>query len=345
MTGKCAADPQGGAYVKQVYQRIINLALLVHLSYVVLFILLDRSALVFYNGGSTIFYLLMLYIVKRQAYRIAVTAIHCEVCLFVAVSTLVLGHEAGLALLLVAMASLVYFCPFDHKYVPYIFSAAEIVLFYALKFYMDAHGPLLPALGGTALKGLYGYNAAICFGIILYAAFTSDLSATVNRRQLQQENLSLEEMANHDQLTGLLSRRPFMALADEGWREGAVVAIGDIDDFKLINDTYGHICGDYVLRTVAMLMREHCPQAPVCRWGGEEFIFFFSQKEEARQLEALRQAIEAYPFVYGGSVFHVTMTFGLASVQEGCDLLQLASLADARMYQGKRQGKNQVVEG
>lgn len=341
---KCAADLRGDAYVKQVYQRIIYLALLVHISYVALFIWLGRPVVTLYNGGSAAFYLLMLGMVRRQAFRAAVAAIHCEVCLFVAVCTLCLGREAGLPLLLVAMASLVYFCPFAHKYVPYLFSAAEIALFYALKVYTDTHGPMLPSLGTTALKGLYAYNAAICFGIILYAAYTSDLSATVGRRQLQQENLSLEEIANHDQLTGLLSRRHFLALVGQGWRAGAAVAMGDIDDFKLVNDTHGHICGDYVLRTVALLMREHCPQAAVCRWGGEEFIFYFPQGEEARQrLEELRRAIEGYPFVYGRAAFHVTMTFGLAPVQEGCELLQLADLADARMYQGKQQGKNRVV--
>lgn len=339
------AAPKDDVYAKRVYQRIISLAIVTHITYIFLFGLLACPPLAFYNGASTAFYLLMLVMVRRGAFRAAVTAIHSEVCLFVAVGVLAVGNEAGLALLLIAMASLVYFCPFAHKYVPYLFSAAEIALFYALKFYMDGRAPRLAALQPGALHGLYAYNAAVCFGIILYAAFASDLSATVSRRKLQQENLTLEAIANHDQLTGLLSRRPFLAAAGQGGLEGAYVAMGDIDDFKGINDTYGHVCGDYILRTVAQLMKSHCPHAAVCRWGGEEFVFLFREEEAAvlGQIEALRGAIAAYPFVYDRFQIRVTATFGLARGAEAPQLPQLIALADERMYQGKRRGKNQVV--
>ena len=124
-----------------------------------------------------------------------------------------------------------------------------------------------------------------------------------------------------------------------------MIALGDLDDFERINGTYGHICGDYVLATAGRLMQETAG-TQVCRWGGEEFLIIMTEQpeREARAvLTGIAEKIRSYPFSYDGYQIRITMTFGLTSGVIGPDFESLVKLADQRMYQGKRQGKDQIV--
>ena len=288
----------------------------------------------------------MLLAVHRNLFRLTVSAIHLEVCLFVILTTVLGGWTLGAPIYLFAMASLVYFCPFRRRYIPYLFSALDIIVFVLLRVWSLGHTPYYRSPGSAAEFALYLYSALSCFAIILYAAFISGVSARVTRQALQDKNLSLTELANHDQLTGLLSRQALLNQLQESWTT-CILAMGDIDDFKSINDTYGHNGGDYVLRTIAQLMREHCGnQADLCRWGGEEFLFLFSEgtmESASQSVCSLCRAIEAYPFSYQQQSFHVTMTFGLYAGGDSCDTQSLIHSADLRMYAGKARGKNQVI--
>ena len=123
----------------------------------------------------------------------------------------------------------------------------------------------------------------------------------------------------------------------------------DVDDFKKVNDTYGHSCGDYVLFTLATIMQTVSPsRTDIARWGGEEFVLLLygqTREEALEQIQNLRRAIASYHFHYSDYDFRITATFGLCFSDENADFTALVNLADERMYCGKKNGKNTVVAG
>lgn len=334
-------------YVQLVYFRIIALALAAHVSYVAIFALLKLPGMVAYNLCSALFYCAMQLAARRGAYRLVVSSIHVEVCIFAVVSTLAVGWEIGAALYLIALISLTYFCPFRHKWMPYVFSVLEIVVFLGLALYMRLACPGRLTVSETVGLWLFVYNACGCFIIIIYAAFSSKVSAAVSRQELQDENLSLSALANYDELTGFLTRHAFLTKMDKPWDGLVALALGDIDDFKVINDTWGHLCGDQVLSESAELIRRELESTvSVCRWGGEEFLFLFTGLPLGVVEEKVRElctAIAAHPFRFGQAEFHITMTFGIGMSSEVGTREELIALADRRMYEGKALGKNRVV--
>ena len=164
----------------------------------------------------------------------------------------------------------------------------------------------------------------------------------------------LEQRAQIDGLTGLWNRVYFDQRLHEvlsGCRRyGGPVSLVmvDIDHFKRINDTHGHRAGDLVLqdfyRRALGVTRS---TDTICRWGGEEFLILLPDTPTTGACylaERLHQAVVTAPFRVGsGKVLHVTVTIGVATVRAGEDLLDAVHRADAALYQGKQQGRNQVV--
>lgn len=183
----------------------------------------------------------------------------------------------------------------------------------------------------------------------------SELKARVrvhleNQRAKNELTIIIKEMTkmvNHDYLTKIYSRRYFMSklkMQLDTNHDDMVIALGDIDDFKKVNDTYGHSMGDEVLHCVAETMNETCRVNDiVARWGGEEFIMFFPKAtvEEAKMfVETIREKISWKRFKYGEKFFGVTITFGLVQISPKLTMEKNISLADAALYEGKGRGKN-----
>lgn len=126
-----------------------------------------------------------------------------------------------------------------------------------------------------------------------------------------------------------------------------VVGIGDIDFFKSVNDTFGHDCGDIVLKTVAAILKKHMTgKGFAARWGGEEFLFIFEnlKLQEAKEItEAMLEEIRQTNVVYEGQTIQVTMTFGLTQGGVGTNSNELLQRADFLLYEGKNNGRNQIV--
>ena len=157
----------------------------------------------------------------------------------------------------------------------------------------------------------------------------------------------LEKRAFVDPLTGLYNRRffnvYFLNFLRSKQREGKPysVILLDLDNFKRINDTYGHLFGDKVLRHVAQIIRKNIRESDVAfRWGGEEFaILVPAPKEAAKRLaERLRKALENSPL----KGVKITASFGVAQVDE--DPKETFKKVDQALYRAKRAGKNRVEE-
>ncbi len=164
----------------------------------------------------------------------------------------------------------------------------------------------------------------------------------------------LQRLATTDVLTGSSNRRHFFDRAQQAFEqarlEGSPLAflLLDIDDFKLINDTYGHPEGDLVLQRIAETGRCALRAGDLFgRIGGEEFAALLPgcAPEMARQIaERLQREIQRLGFSHDGQGFGVTVSQGLTNLAPGDETLDpLFARADSAMYQAKRQGKNQIV--
>jgi diguanylate cyclase (GGDEF)-like protein len=164
----------------------------------------------------------------------------------------------------------------------------------------------------------------------------------------------VERQAVTDGLTELANRRQFeQALAGEisrAERFGGTLALilADLDDFKQVNDRYGHQAGDEVLRTFAEVLRETVRDVDLpARYGGEEFAVLLPQTdvEGAENLaERLRQSVAERPMTtHPGALVAVTASFGVASFPEASTPAALFAAADEALYRAKAAGKNRVV--
>ena len=177
------------------------------------------------------------------------------------------------------------------------------------------------------------------------AAKNRELEAVV--RQLDEARALLREQADRDYLTGLHNRRYLAREVDRHLTAPLSVAVVDLDDFKGVNDRFGHEVGDRVLMRVAALLlggvRGH---DLVVRTGGEEFLLLMPQTERgaaAACCERVRRLIreEAWDRVAPGLT--VTASVGVATADDASDLQSLTELADHRLYEAKRAGRDRVV--
>lgn len=174
-------------------------------------------------------------------------------------------------------------------------------------------------------------------------------------RAVMEMQKALRHLIEKDALTNLYNRRYGDARMLEVQKKSKIsglpfaIAIGDIDFFKKVNDTYGHAGGDLVLQEVAGVLRRcMVGKGYAIRWGGEEFLLLFRQLNGGEALECVQEALEevrALSISYGGEIIHITMTFG---VKEGNTVERIEALvreADDLLYYGKMHGRNQVISG
>jgi diguanylate cyclase (GGDEF)-like protein len=120
----------------------------------------------------------------------------------------------------------------------------------------------------------------------------------------------------------------------------------DFDDFKIINDTYGHLAGDFILKKVSsLLMGKINTEDSLCRYGGDEFIVIFdsfNEREAYQLLEEFRNKIEKTSFLFNGNKLSLTLSIGISKVEDGEDVDAALSKVDKRLYRSKKEGKNNV---
>ncbi len=173
--------------------------------------------------------------------------------------------------------------------------------------------------------------------------------------ELRGELTKVKEMASTDALTGLLNRRAFddeltKLMHDELVAEH-VLAILDLDHFKKVNDTFGHIVGDKVIRYTASLLKKHVPaHHSVARYGGEEMAVIMpstSLEEAVKIAEMIRESLaksELKQKDNGQSIGKVTVSIGITLMKAGDTAESFIARADDALYEAKESGRNRVIQ-
>lgn len=179
-------------------------------------------------------------------------------------------------------------------------------------------------------------------------ASRNELIKEVEQRIKAEKKLQL--LATTDELTGAYNRRAFDDSMHKNigrakrYNENLSLFLIDIDDFKKVNDTYGHDVGDMVLITIVRIVTDTIRQEDtIARWGGEEFTVLMPQTEKANALqlaERVREKIYGYDF---HKVGHVTISIGLTQFQADDTVDSFVKRADNALYKAKKDGKNMVI--
>jgi diguanylate cyclase (GGDEF)-like protein len=194
-------------------------------------------------------------------------------------------------------------------------------------------------IGRTIFKFLSGSNIEAAYHDEIYRLTTMDgLTQTYNKRHFLRE------------LERELSR-------SMRYERGLALVMMDIDHFKSINDTYGHLAGDYILRHVAARILNHIRRDDIfARYGGEEFALLLPEVDKAQALqtsEKLRRVIGQEPYFFDNVSIPVTMSMGVAHLTEFMQRINtpveqtngfgFIKIADDRLYEAKGRGRNCVV--
>jgi diguanylate cyclase (GGDEF)-like protein len=199
-------------------------------------------------------------------------------------------------------------------------------------------------------------------GIVLLGMSALSIRMGALRRHLRQQRVELEvslerirQLATRDELTGLVNRRHMTELltAEQArqLRTGRAMTLAmlDLDHFKHVNDSHGHLAGDAVLRVFAASV-EPCLRSSdvLARWGGEEFLLMLPEtgQAEAQQcVERMRASLAGVAFGEIATGLEVTFSAGLAPGQPGDGMDEVIELADRALYGAKQAGRNCTVSG
>lgn len=193
----------------------------------------------------------------------------------------------------------------------------------------------------------------VAYVVLAWISYLIEYVRYQTRLRLQQARDHMDLQSRTDELTGLANRhgfREYLGAQDkrsDGARGCFAVIVGDLDNFKRINDQYGHDVGDIVLQQVGITLKSMVRDEDlVTRWGGEEFLLLLADTgQDGAQVLAekiLRQIADTEIHI-DDLRLSITLSLGVASQQSASNLSEALRHADRAMYQAKQQGKNRVV--
>ncbi|MBD3219094.1 MAG: diguanylate cyclase [candidate division Zixibacteria bacterium] len=205
--------------------------------------------------------------------------------------------------------------------------------------------------------GAYDYlpKPAIGDGEILVRSIATVLEKSHIKLELKRTQEKLVEMSTRDEMTGLYNRRYFMEALDREisralrYNSDLVLCVIDLDNFKLINDSFGHPAGDMIIECVGKILKSHIRDSDlICRFGGEEFAAIFPGidiDDAARVCGRFCETLAKQNFEYEGKSINATMSAGLASLHElrKKTRAELVRAADSALYRSKDTGRDRIT--
>lgn len=340
---------------KYVYLFADICCLIVHIVFIFYFRYIGVTEMMYFNFFSSALYLGFSFLIFNVE---NVTPMLCialfEIVVHAVAATVYVGWGYGFAMFLVCIAPVPFFVEFKRVMTPYIITPVIVTVFMLLKFYTvdDAH-VIYPDFDKTSQLVLYTFNSFFAFLMIICIAAIYKISKQISQHQLKAKNETLSRLATIDPLTRLFNRRAMMDFFKQIQRNAAaadsryIIAMGDIDNFKQVNDTYGHAYGDMVLKQISEAMSILVPsEGYVCRWGGEELLFVIPNtgiEAGTRVAAQIRSELEAMSFSCGADTFGVTITIGVCECGKDLSYEEGLKIADQYLYYGKKHGRNCVI--
>ena len=342
--------PKISLYVSQ--KIILFSLLLVHICYLVAFCLIGQEVLATANILSVCIYLFSLKLLydSEENNKITMLILQIEILLHAMLCIFILGLGYGFEILFLTSTISLFFLSISFKILNRIISALQIAAFLLCYLVFE--------LPGTNDETMAYKDAFFIFNLVvscLFAVITSFLLESSNLfifLGILEEKESAKAVFNHDPLTGLLNRASMQQIfKQKNLFEGNNFAIVmcDIDNFKKINDTYGHGAGDEVLKNLSAIFKNAFRNEDrVARFGGEEFlaVIFDVRKEKAVSiLERIKETLNKNIVEYENHRIKATMTFGVVahSGNTEVNIERMIKQADELLYIGKRSGKNIVI--
>lgn len=212
---------------------------------------------------------------------------------------------------------------------------------------------LVPLFGEPFQTSMFVSAVVGCYTIgtpVAYFCFRQSDRLREALAELERTHAELTEKASRDHMTGLLNRENLFRMLEQRRRasDHGTLLIIDIDHFKRINDSWGHLVGDEALIMVTRAICASMRAADIAgRIGGEEFAVYLpatAQQGASRVAERIRNAVERINFhAAQGSPVHLSVSIGGTATSEGMPVSDVIRLADRRLYEAKRRGRNCIV--
>lgn len=324
----------------------------VHFLLILFFAYTGVMPMVIFNIASTLIYIFSGMLVKKEKYILLYYITFVEICMHSYTATILVGWELGFPLYIVAIMPVIFYMHFSlsesSMHETLLIGICCLLTFVTCKFISYRIEPIYE-VSETAALWIYIFNSLCTFAMLMFFSMLFLREMQCSHAILEEQNARLDKIAGIDALTGLYNRRSMDKFISNAVNSGKCYSLimCDIDDFKKVNDTYGHDAGDIVLKNIADAIVSGLREGDyVCRWGGEEILILATGTPlTAAQMvsERVRQRVEAIESVYRDTVIKCTVTVGAAESSE-CDCAEdTISLADKRLYKGKKIGKNCVV--
>ena len=321
------------------------MCLCVHVFNVFLFWKFGLYPLVVLNAISSAVYVIFLTLFKSENLRISFA--YFEIIIFSALTELISGGHFGTLTFVIGMVAVIFFMlPYSNRK-KHIYQLVGAALAVAISLISVFNYSLYPELMDLVLHHS-SFVKVLNLIITLFSLFYLTNLYLVELRTTREK---LDYNSNHDVLTGLYNRRFFEGIMKRSKEEKETsysVAMLDVDDFKKINDTYGHETGDRVLAAVSKCIEASLPENAVAvRWGGEEFVIYLPQVDNDRAMEILdvfRTKLSEQVIYHRGTRVSITATIGLCTGESIADYEEYIRQADEKLYWGKQHGKNQIVK-
>lgn len=321
------------------------MCLCVHVFNVFLFWKFGLFPLVVLNAASSAIYVIFLTIFKNENLRISFA--YFEIIFFSAMTELISGGHLGTLTFVIGMVAVIFFMlPYSNRK-KHIYQLIGAMLAVAISLISVFNYSLYPELMDLVLL----HSSFVKVMNLIITLFSLFYLTNLYLVELKTTREKLDYNINHDVLTGLYNRRFFEGIMKRSKEEKETsysVAMLDVDDFKKINDTYGHETGDRVLAAVSKCIEASLPENAVAvRWGGEEFVLYLPQVDSAQALDVLndfRAKLSEQEIYHKGTRVVITATIGLCTGESIADYEEYIRQADEKLYWGKQHGKNQIVK-
>ncbi len=333
---------------------------LIHFFFTIAFYHFHVTLLFYYNMAITVFYsYLSAVVVKKERYESIFILAFVEILFHSSMASILLGWNWGFMIYTMALIPVSFYLTYTLPYfngsvfAPITASAIVCICYISIR---AVTNNILPVYASSQPQGVstffYYFNTMVALGMQIFCSILFALEIRYMKRQLEEENRTLGEIASHDPLTHLLNRRSMNTYLKSALENGAgrqlpfCLILADIDNFKNVNDTYGHDCGDELLIAVAEVISGNVREEDhVCRWGGEEILILLQADLETAVQAAnrIRREIAGTIVKYKEKEVSVTITMGISQYMQGETIRSMMDEADRNLYYGKKHGKNQVV--